>query len=489
MEMTHDRPVGNMAQHAAVNAAVFEGTNESALLPEALDQLPGGAGRIITVSDSNRFLRRSQAAIRLSWAEIGLDSDTLVVDDVIEALSGWLDRPGEAFCLIVDMNWIASLVMGLGGIEAWGKVAERISTELNIKVVSRYHQDLLVGAQVQTALATHRQILALSGVYENPYWLPEELSRAPKGEQASFHLGRVVPDYQGQRFFERDDRFAARGANPEWLGGSKTSELLKRNSDGLQIYCFGQLRIYRGDGTRIEWKIKGGAPKKARTLFAYLLTQGETGAHADRIAELLWPDDADEDTKRGRLHHTIAMLRKTLGNPDYVVRSGDFYRLNAPEGSWIDIASFEQLCRRGVTLFKNGQREEALTIYHTAERLYSGDLFQDLPVHYTEHEQEDWCMPRRIWLREMALKLQRDMSALLREEGKLRMALEHCQKALALDTTSDEANMEAMRVFHAQGRPDAVARQYRQYRKAMEMIDAIPDGGPVHSLFLALTMS
>ena len=108
-------------------------------------------------------------------------------------------------------------------------------------------------------------------------------------------------------------------------------------------------------------------------------------------------------------------------------------------------------------------------------------------MQYLEDEQEDWCLPRRIWLREMALKLQRDMSALLREEGKLRDALEHCQKALALDPASDDANMEAMRVFHAQGRPDTVARQYRQYRKAMEMIDAIPDGSKVQALFLALT--
>ena len=60
-------------------------------------------------------------------------------------------------------------------------------------------------------------------------------------------------------------------------------------------------------------------------------------------------------------------------------------------------------------------------------------------------------------------------------------------RALTLDPASDEANMEAMRVFHAQGRPDTVARQYRQYRKAMEMIDAIPDGSKVQALFLALT--
>lgn len=470
---------------SAPDAAVFEDPKEHPLLPGVLERIAPEARRLIIVSDSTRFLGQVRTAMRLSWSEIGLDREEVVPDDVVTALGGWLDPLAEAQCLIVDMSWIAGQVHGQSGIETWAGIAERIAAEQGVPVVSRYHRDLLTEDQVQTALAAHRQILAPSGLYENPHWMPAETRRAPKGEQMSYLLGRMVPDYAGQRFFERDDRFAARGADPDWL--ARPGGVLAGASQGAwQIYCFGQLRVYKA-GDRIDWKIRGGAPKKTRTLFAYLLTHGEKGAHADRIAELLWPDRAPEEIKRARLHHTVAMLRRTLGDHDAVIRTGDFYRLNPPEGSWIDITSFEQLCRRGVTLFRSGRRNEALTIYRTAEKLYSGDLFQDVPVQYLEDEQEDWCLPRRIWLREMALKLQRDMSALLREEGRLRAALEHCQKALALDPTSDDANMETMRVYHAQGRPDTVARQYRQYRKAMEMIDATHEGSHVQALYLALT--
>lgn len=476
-----------MTEFTAVNAAVFEDPKTYPLLPDVLNKMPGGAGRLVVVSENDRFMRLAAVSQRLTWDQLGLDREEIAETDVIETLGQYLQQTEQHCTVVVDMSWIANQVQGQSGIEIWGVLAERIAEQLGVTVISRYHRELLTEDQAQVALAAHQQILAPSGLAENAYWLPSQLRRSPKGAQISYFLGRVAPDYADQQFFERDDRFAARGADPDWLGRSQVSLLSRGVGEPWQIYCLGQLRVYRGPGDLIDWKIKGGAPKKTRTLFAYLLTHGEKGAHADRIAELLWPDTGNEDTKRARLHHTIAMLRKTLGYKDSVLRTGDFYRLNPPEGSWIDITSFEQLCRRGVTLFKNGQREEALTIYQTAERLYSGDLFQDVPAQYLDDEQEDWCMPRRIWLREVALKLQRDFSALLREEGRLRFALEHCQKALAIDPASDDANMETMRVFHAQGRPDAVARQYRQYRKAMEMIDASPDGSNVQALYLSLT--
>ena len=52
----------------------------------------------------------------------------------------------------------------------------------------------------------------------------------------------------------------------------------------------------------------------------------------------------------------------------------------------------------------------ALRVYAAADQLYTGDLFEDLPLEYVRSETDDWCMPRRIWLREMAVKLQYDFA-------------------------------------------------------------------------------
>ena len=133
-------------------------------------------------------------------------------------------------------------------------------------------------------------------------------------------------------------------------------------------------RVYK-DGELVEWTTPGGAAHKTRALFCYLLLSGESGAQADRIGELIWPDQADETRKRARLHHAIAMLRKALGDKSSVLRAGEYYRLNAPQGSWTDISAFEQGCRRGLALAKAGRSRQALCA-STARR--SGNIMGDL---------------------------------------------------------------------------------------------------------------
>lgn len=473
-------------QNDTINAAFFADTADPVFLTATFGTL-GLGGPVIVLSNRTRFPGGLDRPLQVRFDEAGVDIDPIDPANVVSGLRNAVSGT-EAVCgVVVDMSWATEAVYGANSIETWGSVADRIAADFAVPVLSVYERDIFVEEQIQAAFRAHRQFAAPSGLHDNPYWVPPDLITAPLDEQMSFVLGRVVPDYAGKGFFQQDDRFAARGADPDWLTRPRKLQVAPKSSQSWQIYCLGPLRVYRDGGDRIEWKIRGGAPKKTRTLFAYLLSSGEQGAHTDRIAELLWPADGSEQTKRARLHHTVAMLRKTLGDRDAVLRSGDYYRLNAPAGSWIDISSFEQLCRRGLSLFRRGNGDDALRIYHSAEQLYGGDLFQDLPLDYVQAEQDEWCMPRRIWLREMALKLQRDMSILLRERGKLREALDHCQKALMLDPASDDANIETMRVFHAQGRIDTVARQYRQYRKAMENIGAPPDGSEVQALYLALT--
>ncbi|WP_420567147.1 AfsR/SARP family transcriptional regulator [Thalassovita sp.] len=485
-EMTKPRrDVSNPSQEVA-NAAIFAESGDANFVLKALGNVSGHENMLI-ISENPSFLRAGHAMMRLSATEIGLDREQIVAADVVQALQQWLSTELSKGCFIIDMSWVSKQMQGALRVESWGEISSQIHKRYGLPVISVYNRELIVEDLLQASFRAHQQILVPSGVYENPFWIPMELANKPAGEQMSFVLGRIVPDYAGTNFFERDLRFAAHGADPDWLVRSSKPMAPSDRAERWQIYCLGQLRVYRNGSERIDWNIKGGAPKKTRTLFAYLLTHGERGAHVDRIAELLWAEDGTEKSKRARLHHTVAMLRRTLGRKDAVIRSGDFYRLNPPEGSWVDITSFEQLCRRGVSLFKRGQSEEAQLIYSTAEKLYTGDLFEDIPLDYIDNEQEDWCMARRIWLREVALKLQRDFSALLREKGRLRAALEHCQKGLALDPSSDDVNIETLKVFHAQGRMDAVARQYRQYKKAMMAIGSTPEGSEVQRTYRALT--
>lgn len=467
------------------NAALFFDADDTGFVRAALHPVLQ-IDRALLLTDDPDLLPEIPHGRRIGFDSAALDRTPIDAEQVHARLSPRLQELGPGGGLVIDMGWALANTQGATGLETWGGVAERLAQECGRPVVSIYNQDLTIEEQMQAAFRAHRQFLAPSGRYENPYWIPMALQEAaPLDEQLSFMLGRVVPEYADLRQRRRSGQMFARGATPSWL--AKPGAVLGTQPGAVRwhIHCLGQLRVFIG-GKPVGWKIDGGAAKKTRTLFGYLLQSGEKGAHADRISELLWPDSGSEQAKRARLHHTAAMLRKTLGNAGAVVRAGEYYRLNPPPGSWIDIDTFEQLCRRGLSLYRRGEDEAALRVYAAAEQLYNGDLFEDLPLEYVQSELEDWCMPRRIWLREMALKLQYDYAKVLSRCGRTREALDHCIKALAIDPASEGANAEAMKIFMAQGRVDAMHRQFRQYRQALATIGA-GEGSEILALYLDLS--
>jgi DNA-binding SARP family transcriptional activator len=441
--------------------------------------------RACLIADDAAVLPDIAADLRVSFDQAALDRAPIDAEEVLARLRQALAARPQALGLVVDMGWAVGKLHGVTGIETWGGLADRLAQDTGLPVISVYDQDLVIEEMMQAALRAHRQFVAPSGVYRNPHWIPAEmLEGAPLDEQLSFLLGRVVPDYAGLLARRQDGQMFARGTTPSWLGSRRPGIGSPTGAARWHVHCLGRLRVLIGNRA-VDWQLPGGAPKKTRTLFAYLLQSGDKGAHADQLGELLWPEEGSEAQKRTRLHHTVAMLRKTLGDPASVLRDGEYYRLNAPPGSWIDIDTFEQLCRRGLALFKRGELAPALRVYAAATQLYGGDLFEDLPLEYVRSETDDWCMPRRIWLREMAVKLLYDFAKVCSKSGRVREALDHCQKALSIDPSSEGANAEAMKIFVAQGRMDAMHRQYRQYRAALEAIGA-SEGAEIRMLYREL---
>ena len=464
-----------------VNAALFSDGSTPDFANDSLAGQQLSAASIL--SDDPNFLEKLLQP-RLGIATAALDHMPIDGEEVYAKLRHHLVE-AYATGLIIDMRWVVGNLQGLLGIQTWGGVADRLARDLGIKIISIYDQDLTIEEQMQAALRAHRQMLAPSGLHDNPFWIPVDLlQRAPLDEQLFFMLGRIVPEYANRHGRRQDGQMFARGATPSWI--TKPATLgVPPSPTRWHIHCLGELQVLVGN-TPVEWRQPGGAAKKIRTLFAYLLQSGDKGAHADQIGELLWPEDGTEETKRARLHHTVAMLRKALGSADSVQRAGEYYRLRPPSGSWIDIDTFEQLCRRGLSLFKRNEIEAAFRVYSAADKLYAGDLFEDLPLEYVRSETDDWCMPRRIWLREMAVKLQYDFAKVCMATNRIREALDHCQKALAIDPTSEGANAEAMKIFVAQGRMDAMHRQFRQYRASLEAIGAT-EGIEIKSLYRELS--
>ena len=470
-----------------INAALFCHYADTAFVTGALRDCLGAP---FLITDDDTLLPQIPPERRCRFATLGLDALPVEPAEAFHKARAQVSGLSGLDAILIDMSWALTAMMGVAAIETWGMVAEQVSSETGLPVVSIYNQDRLIEEQLQAALRAHQQFIAPSGLYENPYWMPRELLTASTlDEQLGFMLGRVVPDFAGQTFFRTFDKAAARGASPHWLDEDSATMGATGAHGRWQIHCLGQLRVYIDGHRAVDWRTEGGAPKKTKTLFAYLLNAGEKGAHADQIGELLWQDTGTEKTKRSRLHHTVAMLRKALDSQEAVLRNGDYYRLNVPRGSLIDVTTFEQLCRRGLSLARHGQEDLALSVYFEAERLYAGDLFEDLPREYLVTETEDWIMPRRTWLREMAMRLHFDLSKLLRRYRRHGEALKWALRAVAIDPTSEAANAETMRVFHAMGRTDAMHRQYRQYRTALADLGESKEGVEIRAVYDELCRS
>ena len=131
--------------------------------------------------------------------------------------------------------------------------------------------------------------------------------------------------------------------------------------------------------------------------------------------------------------------------------------------------------------------EEAIIVLDAADRLYSGELFEDLSADIVEDDNENWVLPKRIWLKDMALKVLRDRAEILRQRGQFRDALESCHKALELDPTCEIAHAEAMKIFHAQNRSEAITRQYHQFVGAMDAMGLQAETQDLERLWSSLT--
>ena len=427
--------------------------------------LPRGLRWHVIVDDTLGFHR-----VPISFAKVEAELAALLTRLTVD--------PADTV-IAVDMSWGLQTASATANFENWMPVGARLCQRFGVPVVSLYNRRLLIDEHLLAALRGHPAVLAPEGIMPNPHWLPAELTaRGTLREQVNFWLGGVAPSLI--RNNPHADRHAAEGTNPMWLLNRRAAEPkipLEDPRERWKIRCFGRLRVYRADGSQVDWGTSGGATLKTKTLFAYLLQQGGKGAPADDLADLLWPGAERADLAKNRLYHTIGCLRRALAGTarsrgeDHVLRDGSNYVLVPPDRSWLDISTFEQLCRQSQSHQKAGDLDEALVCLQAADRLYTGDLFEDIPAEYVDDQERDWCWTRRYWLRDMYLKVQRDTARIYRQRGEHSAALNHCQKALAIDPLSEFAHEEAMQVFAAQGRVDAVERQYALYLDSLSRFD------------------
>lgn len=422
----------------------------------------------------------SPAAVAAS-SEFGMAEMPISIADIIRRIRERAEAAVAAgfsgLLLLIDMSWLLRVPSGIahhGEFEV--ALHELMLGSLPLRAVCLYHLSKFPEGMMLDAMRTHPRVLTEEGEFENPHFLPPQVFLA--GDSAAKFqtwLNNLWPlqDVGDAHLRSRRRRpvrgratAMSRAASP--VGGGIPGLQPVRSQERWKIRCFGKLRIYRQDGSPVQWNVANGATIKTKTLFAYLLQCGAKGATAEELADLLWPQAQCTSQSLNRLYHTIHCLRMAL-SPDlkhsraspYVLGHDHHYRLALPEGTWMDVPIFEQFCRRGEKLLKANQLEEALTCCVAAEKLHTGTLLSDIPAEYIQNIERDWCWSRRYWLDEVYVKLLTQISSLCRHFGKLDEAIDYAERALRLEPCFELAHQELMYIFNDLGRRDAIERQYR----------------------------
>src|SRR5262245_43484435 len=100
----------------------------------------------------------------------------------------------------------------------------------------------------------------------------------------------------------------------------------------LTVCLLGTFEARLGMGPPIQFPTR-----KARALLAYLAFRPGRAHSRDEVADLLW-SKRDNEQARGSLRRTLSDIRKSLGDPEWLVTDGDMLALG-PDGVAVDVAA------------------------------------------------------------------------------------------------------------------------------------------------------
>lgn len=371
--------------------------------------------------------------------------------------------------LLIELGWTVRTPPGAIYHREYEAGVHDLVTQVPAAVVCLHPRHLMLGGQLLTGLHAHPEVITPGGQRRrNPHFVPPGLL-VRQDERAQFQHALEQLDPAFREATEAPVRVGA----PQYTADAPLPLVTVASGGKWKVRTFGGLRVYLEDGTPLNWKVPGGATRKLKLLFAFLLFRAEEGATPEALVELLWPETEDLDAGLNRLYQSVNSLRRVLaqsggdGRQFLPLRDGR-YLLAVPEHTWLDFPMLQDLCYQGAALDRDGDTDEAIAAYQSAERLYTGEFLADMPLDHAGNATLEWCWNRRYWFRDMHLKALTNLARLYRQQGRLVEAQAACDSVLQVEPTSEAAQEEKLLAYAAAGRPDAVRRQFRMYAQALD---------------------
>lgn len=240
------------------------------------------------------------------------------------------------------------------------------------------------------------------------------------------------------------------------MGGSPVD--LNRRGVNLAMLTVGSMR--REENARVRVRFLGDfslvncgrptaawKPGKARTLFAYLLTNRNKVVAKEKLHNVIWPTIPYDPAASG-LKVTVHGVRRELNE-----RVGDVegafellyqsygYVLRTNNVIWVDVDEFETLANQARIAKGSRDMSAAARFCERAATIYRGDFLAG--------ETGEWSMEQREWLRSLALRVLRTLTTDAMLHGDAASAVRYCRRTLDIDPCN-EGTYQTLMLVHAQ---------------------------------------
>lgn len=245
----------------------------------------------------------------------------------------------------------------------------------------------------------------------------------------------------------------------------------------LVVYGLGSFSVLcRGQSVK-EWP-----NRKSKQVFKYLVLHRKQPTDKDILMELFWPG-FKPSAARNNLNVTVHNLRQMLHRIDpittHIIFQENQYQLNPELDVWVDFEAFEDCIRQAQQSEKTNQPAQTLALYHRADLLYQGALFE-------EERYEPWAAPARQALIHQGIEALDKLCKHYLARGEIEAVLGLSAKQLILDPCHEDAHRRRMEGFMAQGQYFMAVRQYHLCVDTLKEELDVPPGPETVKLYTRL---
>ncbi len=237
----------------------------------------------------------------------------------------------------------------------------------------------------------------------------------------------------------------------------------------LTICLLGGFRLAWGEIVAADetW----GRPR-AMAIFQYFVLHRDRVVSPDELADVFWPgarsvQETSLYTMLSRVRRALRHLASPTGSK-WLAKAHGGYRFVPPSVVRIDVEVFQRALLGASSAEVAGRTDDALGRLEEALGLYKGDLLIDAPY-------SGWCAPRREGLRQQFLEAVIRLAKIRESGGEFCGAIDVYRRALAHDSSLEEAHQGLIRCYAATGRRGLALRQYQDCVRCLRThVDAAP---------------